>query len=171
MPSQALHNVSGDTCAAIAASHGITFAQLVSYNPAINKFCTNLASDTNICVGPSGPQFTPTTIPGVVATFDNYVTATVPPPGPVPFGTTKNCGRYYQINPGDNCQQISLNNTITVQDFKEINPSVNAGCTNLTPGLYYCVRPTANWNTTDVNTTSTIASPTPPNSTSNCYEW
>ena len=158
-------------CAAIATSHGITFVQLGSYNPALNMYCTNLISNTNICVGPSGPQYTPTTIPGATATTANYATATIPPPGPVPFRTTENCGRYYQLNPGDNCQQISLNNTITVQ---KINPSTNANCTNLTPGLYYCVWPTASWNATGPNPNSTIASPpapTPPGSTSNSYEW
>ena len=64
-----------------------------------------------------------------------------------------------------------LNNTITVQ---EINPSTNANCTNLTPGLYYCVWPTAPWNATGPNLDSTIASPpapTPSGSTSNSYEW
>jgi len=117
------------------------------------------------------PQYTPTTIPGATATTANCATATIPPPGPVPFRTTENCGRYYQLNPGDNCQQISLNNTITVQ---EINPPTNANCTNLTPGLYYCVWPTAPWNATGPNPDSTIASPPAPTasgSTSNCYEW
>jgi hypothetical protein len=164
----------GDNCAAVAASHGITFAQLVSYNPAINMYCTNLIADTNICVGPSGTQYTPTTIAGATATATSYATATVAPPGAVPYGTTKNCGQYYQVNPGDNCQQISLNNTITVQEFEEINPSINANCTNLSPGLYYCVWPTATWNATAANTTSTIATPpapTPTGSTPNCYEW
>ena len=137
-------------------------------------YCTNLISNTNICVGPSGAQYTPTTIPGATATTANYATATVAPPGAVPFGTTKNCGKYYQVNSGDSCQQISLNNTIMVQEFQQINPSLNANCTNLTPGLYYCVWPTVSWNATAANTTSTIASPpapTPPGSTPNCYEW
>jgi hypothetical protein len=137
-------------------------------------YCTNLIANTNICVGPSGTQYTPTTIAGATATATSYATATVAPPGAVPYGTTKNCGQYYQVNSGDNCQQISLNNTITVQEFEEINPSINANCTNLSPGLYYCVWPTATWNATAANTTSTIATPpapTPTGSTPNCYEW
>ncbi len=164
----------GDDCATIAASRGLSLAQLLSYNPALNMYCTNLIANTNICVGPSEAQYTPTTIPGATATKPNYATATVAPPGSVPFGTTKSCGKYYRINPGDYCQQISLNYTITVKDFQEINPSINANCTNLVPGLYYCVWPTANWNATAPNTTSTIApplAPTPSGSKSNCYEW
>lgn len=148
--------------------------QLVSYNPTINMDCTNLITNTNICIGASGTTYTPTTIPGATGTSMGYPTATVAPPGSVPYGTTKNCGKYYQVSPGDNCQQISLNNTITVQEFEDINPSINANCTNLSPGLYYCVWPTASWNVTASNTTSTIVTPpapTPTGSTTNCYQW
>ncbi|RDB24798.1 hypothetical protein Hypma_007466 [Hypsizygus marmoreus] len=164
-----------DNCAAVAAAHGLTFAQLVSYNPSINLDCTNLLSDTNICIGASGATYTPTTIPGATSTTSGYATATVTPPGSIPFGTTRNCGKFYEVNSGDNCQQISLNNSITVDLFEQANPSVNADCTNLTPGLFYCIWPTANWNATNPGeTTSTIApppGPTPIGSTPNCYEW
>jgi hypothetical protein len=164
----------GDNCAVVAAAHSITFAKLVSYNPSINMDCTNLLSNTNICVGAAGVTYTPTTIPGATVTSTSYATATVAPSGSIPFGTTRNCGKFYKVNPGDNCQQISLNNTITVQLFEQINPSINADCTNLTPGLYYCAWPTASWNDTAANTTSTIApppAPTPTGSTRNCFEW
>ncbi|RHZ48397.1 uncharacterized protein CDV56_102294 [Aspergillus thermomutatus] len=81
--------------------------------------------------------------------------------------------RYYQVNEGDYCQLIALNFTITVSLFEAINPQINAGCSNLTPGLYYCVLPTADWNQTTTTTTSsyqTAPAPTPSGTTANCYE-
>ncbi|KAH9478590.1 LysM domain-containing protein [Psilocybe cubensis] len=162
-----------DNCAAVASAHGLTFAQLVSYNPSINQDCSNLVSNTNICVGPSGAEYTPTTIPGATSTTSGFAISTVAPPGATPFGTTPECGKFYQVNSGDNCQQISLNNSINVDLFEQINPSINSGCTNLTPGLYYCVWPLSDWNAT-ITTTSTIATPpgpTPSGSTPNCYQW
>jgi len=163
----------GNTCADIATANDITFAQLVSYNPSINQDCTNLLSNTNICIGPSGIKYTPSLIPGATVTSTSYATATVAPPGPTPFGTTPKCGKFYRVNPGDNCQQISINNTITLELLETINPSINAGCTNLTPGLYYCVWPTSNWNATTDGQTTTVSppAPTPTGTTPECYVW
>ena len=134
----------GDNCAAVVAENSITFARLISYNPSINQGCMNLISNTNICISPSGVKYTPMTIPGATVMSTSYATATITPPGPMPFRTTPSCGKLYKVNPGDNCQQISLNNTITMDLFELINPSINADCTNLTPGLNYCVWPTSN---------------------------
>ena len=163
----------GDNCAAVAAANSITFAQLISYNLSINQGCTNLLSNTNICISPSGVKYTPTTIPGAMVMSMSYATAMVAPPGPTPFRTTPSCGKFYKVNPGDNCQQISLNNTITVDLFELINPSINADCMNLTPGLNYCVWPTSNWNTTSVIMTSTVPPPAPtlPGTISQCFAW
>lgn len=58
--------------------------------------------------------------------------------------------------------------------FEEINPSIDAGCDNLVPGLAYCVLPTANWNSTSGNgtlTTQPAPTATPPGTTDSCYEW
>ncbi|PYH28141.1 LysM domain protein [Aspergillus neoniger CBS 115656] len=80
------------------------------------------------------------------------------------------------INSYYDCSLVMLNNIITVSLFEAINPSINAGCTNLVPGLAYCVRPVANWNSTNATTTTTASyvtapAPTPSGTTSDCYEW
>ncbi len=166
-----------DSCASIASTHGITAMQIISFNPTLNSDCSNLLAGTNICVSQSGPTYTPTTIPGATVTQTNaYATTTIAAPGPTPFGTTADCGKYYQVATGDNCQQISLNHTVTIQLFQAINPSINTGCTNLSPGLYYCIWPTADWNATALNSTVTSAfvtapAPTPSGSDPTCYEW
>jgi hypothetical protein len=76
-----------------------------------------------------------------------YATSTVAPTGPTASGTTQ-CGKYYDVQAGDMCQLIALNNSISVPLFEDINPSVNSNCGNLVPGLYYCVWPMIDWNVT-----------------------
>lgn len=129
-----------------------------------------------ICISPPGGTWNGTTIAGATPTQLNpYASTTVAPPGPTPFGTTSHCGAYYKAQSGDYCQQISLNRTITVDLFEEINPSINKNCTNLTPGFYYCVYPTADWNVTILNCTTLSAVTGPASATtgaiSPCYEW
>lgn len=166
---------SGDTCVSIAQANGITVTSLIGYNPAINSACTNLLSDTNICLSPAAGTYTPTTIAGASSTTaGSYATTTVPAPGPTAKGTTPNCGAYYKVQSGDICQQISLNSSITVPMFEEINPSIDAACDNLVPGLWYCVWPVLNWNVTGPAAPSTTVSPpapTPSGSSNSCYEW
>lgn len=169
----------GDTCWAIASVNSIRASKLISLNPTLNSDCTNLLSGTNICLSPTAGVYTPTTIAGATATrTGTYAISTVAAAGPTPYGTTVNCGGFYKVKPGDNCQQISLVQQITVALFEAINPSINSACTNLTPDLYYCVFPTADWittrNATSTTTTSAYATPpalTPTGTTPDCYQW
>jgi LysM repeat protein len=89
---------------------------------------------------------------------------------------TIKCGKYYTVLSGDDCSLITLNNTIAITLFEAINPSINSGCTNLVPGLAYCVSPKVNWNATSNSTTTTSGyvsapDPTPTGTTENCYQW
>ncbi|KAH8432787.1 LysM peptidoglycan-binding domain-containing protein [Aspergillus melleus] len=59
-----------------------------------------------------------------------------------------------------------------------MNPDLNADCTNLISGLYYCTLPTADWNKPSTTLTTTTTSvyvsapaPTASGTTPNCYEW
>ncbi|KAJ7207185.1 LysM domain protein [Mycena pura] len=166
----------GDTCWSIASSVGITLTTFLGYNPTINPSCTNLLSGFNVCLSPSAGTYTPTTIAGATVTkTDTFATSTIPPPGPTPFKTTPNCGKYYQVKQDDFCQLISLNASIPLALFEQINPSIDAACDNLVPGFFYCVFPTADWNATaiDNGTTTTVAppAPTPPGTTGACFTW
>ncbi|TPX08542.1 uncharacterized protein E0L32_010029 [Thyridium curvatum] len=170
-----LYNVqSGDTCGAITSSQNLTLTQLLSWNAFISPACTNLIAGDSLCVSQPGVVYTGTAIPDATATQTGvYATATVAPPGPVPHGTTAQCGKYYGVKTGDYCQLIAINNTISVDLFEAINPSIDTGCTNLVPGFYYCVFPVLGWNET-TSTTSTYVTPpapTPSGTTGNCYEW
>ena len=78
---------SGDDCYGIANKTNISYTQLLSWNPTIDGFCSNLISGQNICVDQPGAVWTGTTIPGASATkTDAYASATVSPPGPTPHG-------------------------------------------------------------------------------------
>lgn len=79
-------------------------------------------------------------------------------------GTTTECGKYYQVQSGDYCQLVALNNSIAIDLFTLINPSINSGCSNLVPGLYYCVFPLLDWNATG-NATAVLSVIPPPKAT------
>ncbi|KAJ5295310.1 LysM domain protein, partial [Penicillium antarcticum] len=166
---------SGDICMAIVNAYDITLIQLLSWNSFINAGCSNLLAGDQVCIQQPSPVWTGTTIAGATATKTGvYATTTVAAPGSVAHDTTTKCGKYYQVNDGDYCQLIALNFTITAALFQQINPSIDDGCTNLVPGLYYCVLPTSDWNETSTTTTSTYVTapaPTSTGATESCYEW
>ena len=164
-----------DTCWSVAATYSIGVYLIQSWNPALNPGCSNITPGSMICVSPPGGTYNGTTIVGASPTqLSLYALTTVTPPGPTAYGTTPYCGAFYEAVAGDYCQQISLNQTITLSLFEEINPSINAACSNLIPGFYYCVQPTYFWNTTTTNcSTLTAVAPAPTTSgaATLCYEW
>jgi LysM repeat protein len=168
---------SGDTCQSITNSSGISLTQFSSWNPSINSFCTNLIAGQLVCVGLPGTAYNGTTIAGATVTQTAvYATATVSPPSNVARGTSPFCGKYYTVQTGDDCSLIALNKTISIGLFESINPSINSDCTNLTPGLAYCVFPTSDWNanSTSGNTTSTYVvapAPTANGTISYCFQY
>ncbi|ESK89423.1 hypothetical protein Moror_16166 [Moniliophthora roreri MCA 2997] len=166
----------GDTCFDIANAHNLLYSELLAYNPTINRYCTNLLSGINICVSSPGGTWSGDPIEGATPVeTGQYATETVAPPGGIAAGTTTRCGKWYKVQSGDFCQLVALNNTITLDLFEAINPSINADCTNLVVGLYYCTRPTADWNETSSEpaTTTTVAPPTatPSGTTNACFTW
>ncbi|KAK6008144.1 hypothetical protein QM012_000047 [Aureobasidium pullulans] len=166
---------SGDTCNAITTSSNITLTQLRSWNPFVDSSCSNLIAGDAICINQPGPIWTGTTIAGATATKTAvYATATATSPGTLAYGTTSRCGKYYEVQTGDDCHLIALNFTISIGLFEAINPDINSDCTNLVPGLNYCVFPTRDWNETASGTTTAIVmapAPTPSGTTENCLQW
>ncbi|OJJ07515.1 hypothetical protein ASPVEDRAFT_367672 [Aspergillus versicolor CBS 583.65] len=166
----------GATCVEIAQATEIGVDQLFAWNEFLNEDCTNLLAGDEVCVAEPGLSPTPTTT-FITATLRvrGYATEIVDPPGTVPRGTTPRCGQYYQVKSGDYCNSISDRFSIDLDLFKAINPSINGECTNLVPGLYYCVSPTVDWNQTTTTTVTsaynTAPAPTPSGTTSQCYEW
>ncbi|KAJ6020328.1 carbohydrate-binding module family 50 protein [Penicillium canescens] len=172
-PQCTTYNVeNGDTCDAIANNTSTSFQQLVAWNPSLGSYCTNLLSGENICVSPPGGVQNLTTIAGATATQTGiYATTTASRPSPVATGTTLDCGKYYQVQAGDNCQLISLNQTISIVLLEEINPDIDSTCSNLELGVYYCILPTKDWNATVTSTIVTAPTTTPVGTTSDCYQY
>ncbi|KAL2867686.1 uncharacterized protein BJX67DRAFT_352083 [Aspergillus lucknowensis] len=165
----------GDTCKHISEANHIALSQLLEWNTHVNSECTNLFPGDQVCI--AEPQMLPTTTTPVTATViqpRDYATTTVAPPGHTPRGTTRKCGQYYQMKDGDFCQLIADNFSIDLDLFRAINPAINPECTNLVPGLYYCVSPTQDWNqtttTTTVSTYTSAPAPTTSGTTPRCYE-
>ncbi|KAL4966909.1 uncharacterized protein BDV14DRAFT_207712 [Aspergillus stella-maris] len=175
----------GASCVEIAEDNEITVDALFEWNQFLNVYCTNLLAGDQICVAepgalpPTHPPVTTNTVTTITATASKtgpaYATATVEPPGSVPRGTTRNCGEYYQVRRGDYCDSIADRFSIGLQLFEDINPSIDDECTNLVPGLWYCVLPTRDWDatiTTTITATYTTApAPTTSGTTDQCYEW
>lgn len=44
-----------------------------------------------------------------------------------------------ECNAGEKRQQMSLNNSVRLSLFEAIYSNIDAGCSNLVPGFYYCV--------------------------------
>ncbi|KAI4161591.1 MAG: hypothetical protein LQ342_004732 [Letrouitia transgressa] len=125
-----------DDCAALASSNGISYTQFRAYNPSINQDCTNLLSGTRICVGLPGPTYNGTTIDGATITkTDQYASSTVAPPSNVATGTTRKCGKYYNVQPGEICEKVAMNNSIAITLFEAINPSIDSDCSNMLSGV------------------------------------
>lgn len=165
---------SGDTCTSIVSGEGMdSTSQLLGINPGL--YCQSLLSSEIICVSPPGGQYTGTTIAGATATQTAvFATATVAPPGVIPYGTTLGCGKWYTVKQYDTCQLLLVAAQISLDLFLAINPSVNANCTNLDIGFSYCMLPTSDWSTAGSNgtqTTSAPPAPTPPGTTNSCYTW
>ncbi|KAG0170559.1 hypothetical protein DFQ28_001955 [Apophysomyces sp. BC1034] len=51
-----------------------------------------------------------------------------------------NCAKYHKISGGDTCIKLSKENSITLNQFYQMNPHVNKKCTNLHNGKKYCVQ-------------------------------
>ncbi|KAK6500776.1 hypothetical protein TWF506_003539 [Arthrobotrys conoides] len=164
-----------DTCASIAGGLGTPTTTLISYNPSINEACSNTGLvGTYICINSPFTEYTPIIIENISTNTGIYADTILPPPGATARGTTRNCGKWYQIAKEDICQIISLKTKIALNLFYDINPNIDSECSNLVVGLWYCVQPTENWRGDEsVTTRTTLPPPGPTESGTSqaCYEW
>lgn len=162
---------SGDSCEALASSKACTFQQLVSWNPLLDDYCSNLIVDQNICVGPPGGIKEFVTIPGATVTKTaTYATITASRPASVVSGTTYKCGKYYLVQPGDYCEIVAISNDISFALLRKLNPQLDEKCSNLLSGYHYCVLPYEDPSKTS-STTVQAPTSTPSGTTNTCYEW
>ncbi|KAL1954011.1 hypothetical protein VTO42DRAFT_1832 [Malbranchea cinnamomea] len=91
----------------------------------------------------------------------------------LPFdpNTTEYCTYWYDNNGGLTCEQVVMNNFITLEDFIRWNPSITADCGNFQEGYSYCVEAVGEPDdpppptTTTTSTTPEEPTDTPPTTT------
>ncbi|KAK4666249.1 hypothetical protein QC763_0070920 [Podospora pseudopauciseta] len=145
--------VSGDTCESVAAKHGITQAQFLSWNPSVGSTCTGLWGNAYACVSIIG--HTPTK-PTTTTSAGNGIAT----PTPIQPNMVKNCDLFYKVKSGDTCAAIAASKGITVAQFTSWNPYVGSGCTLLWLDYYVCISIVGH-TPTPVNPGNGIQTPTP----------
>ncbi|KAL3443567.1 hypothetical protein BJX65DRAFT_285046 [Aspergillus insuetus] len=145
---------SGDQCSSIAQRHGVTIAQLRSWNSEINAECSNLWLDYYICVH----------VPGVATSTSTTITTTTlaPGTGPTPqqSGIISSCNKYHLVESGDGCASITSSYGISLANFYNWNPAVGSSCGSLWLGYYVCVGTSTSQSTTTTTTTTTKSTTT-----------
>ncbi|KAL5040783.1 hypothetical protein BDW71DRAFT_213866 [Aspergillus fruticulosus] len=142
----AFHEVkSGDTCASIAQSAGISVSQFTAWNSGVGTGCTSLAGN-----GIATP--TPT-LPGMVA----------------------NCDAFYLVRSGDGCAAIASSKGISLVQLYAWNTNHGTGCTGCVSPTTTTKTTTRTASTTRTTTTqgNGVATPTPiqPGMTTSCKEF
>ncbi|RMJ07403.1 hypothetical protein CDV36_012997 [Fusarium kuroshium] len=130
----------GDTCLSIISRTNVTFAQIIAWNPDIDKQCANITAfaGQDICVSnPEGNYAIPSNSQG----SPTIATTTAPIPDPTPNDTTDRCAEYHLVTAGEDCGVFTVKYDITLRDFIFLNPHVWENCTNVYKDYYYCVRP------------------------------
>ncbi|KAI0203160.1 hypothetical protein F4808DRAFT_449427 [Astrocystis sublimbata] len=152
-----------DTCKAIAKASELSQAQLIKWNPQLSAACGNIDRfvGDQLCIGVPG---TPYKDPASTTLAPTSATEPVPVPTDIAEGVNTRCGRYYQVLPDEYCNLITLHWGISLEDFRFLNPGINANCTNLYAYESYCVQPVGDINTysgrpgaTTVRPTGTVA--------------
>jgi spore germination protein YaaH len=128
---------------------------------------------------PPGGTYTPPPTTATVANPTVYTT-TDTPAAQTPPGTIANCGKFYTVQPDDECNTVALRFGITFDQLRAMNPSLDATCSNLFLDEAYCVALVDGTTITATPTSSappTATSfvpppgPTQPGATTECLQW
>ncbi|GIJ99590.1 hypothetical protein Aspvir_001724 [Aspergillus viridinutans] len=145
--------VSGDTCATIASSAGISVSNFETWNPTVGFDCSGLWLDYYVCIGIVGGASSTAATSTPTTTTGNGIST----PTPYESGMVDDCDEFYLVVSGDSCASIASTAGISVTDFETWNPTIGSGCSGLWLGYYVCVGITGGTTTT---TTTTVATTT-----------
>ncbi|KAL4739523.1 hypothetical protein BDV11DRAFT_169938 [Aspergillus similis] len=134
-----------DSCESVVSTlDGVTVPQFLAWNPNFNSLCQNSVNFVNyvVCVSPPGGYLNSSTTdtansPGSAG----GATTALPVPTNAMNGSNTDCGYWYTVVEGDQCSLISLQFSLSLEDFYFLNPEIDANCTNLWLGEAYCVAP------------------------------
>jgi LysM repeat protein len=119
---------SGDSCAAIAFTYGISINQFTTWNSGVGTTCSGMWADVYACVSIVGHTPTPTDPGNGIQT-----------PTPIQNGMTKNCKRFHFVKSGEACATITKQYGISLADFLSWNPAAGSNCAGLWANTYACV--------------------------------
>lgn len=131
--------VSGDTCDAIAAEFGITFAQFLAWNPAVGSECTTLFLGDFVCVDVIGVTPSATTTTAAAATTTTTSNNGITTPTPTQAGMVTDCDAFHLVVSGDDCDTIAASAGISLDEFLEWNSGVGSTCADLFLGTFACI--------------------------------
>ncbi|KAL4733813.1 hypothetical protein BDV11DRAFT_175330 [Aspergillus similis] len=131
--------VSGDTCADIASSAGISVSDFESWNPTVGSDCSGLWLDYYVCIGIVGGDTTSTTTTTTSTSTSTSTGNGVTTPTPYETGMVDDCAAFHLVVSGDDCADIASDADITLDEFYTWNPTVGTSCSGLWLGYYVCV--------------------------------
>ena len=107
---------------------------MVSWNINLNRDCSNIDQlvGSQICISFLGES--------AAGGTSLNTTDKAPIPPNLANGTNTNCARYYNVSAGGYCALITIQQTISLQDFYFLNPGINSTCGNLILGESYCIQ-------------------------------
>jgi LysM repeat protein len=111
----------GMDCNAVAAANSISVEQLFEFNPVINKECTNLLADTNVCVS-AAPTAAVQTAPAQTE--------------PAPACTAEE--KTVTVQADATCIKLALEAGVTAAAL-QLRNNIPAECNNLQVGQQLCV--------------------------------
>ncbi|KAM0664903.1 hypothetical protein ACQRIU_006287 [Beauveria bassiana] len=141
----------GETCDSMAATWGLDAATFQSLNPKAK--CPEVIGGEQYCVVGTVTTVTgePTTAPATTSTQTTTTTTTtevtsttvpgngITTPVPVQPNLVSNCNKFYFVNKGDNCADITARYNLDLSDFLEWNPKAGNSCSGLWADAYACV--------------------------------
>ncbi|KAL4958979.1 uncharacterized protein BDV14DRAFT_194147 [Aspergillus stella-maris] len=134
-----------DSCESVVNTlHGVTVPEFLSWNPNFNSLCQNSVNFLNyvVCVSPPGGYLNSSTTDTANSTgYTGGATTALPVPTNAMNGSNTDCGYWYTVVEGDQCALISVQFSLSLEDFYFLNPKIDANCTNLWLGEAYCVAP------------------------------
>ncbi|KAL4943095.1 hypothetical protein BDV06DRAFT_234966 [Aspergillus oleicola] len=134
-----------DSCESVVSTlDGVTVLEFLSWNPNFNSLCQNSVNFLNyvVCVSPPGGYLNSLTTDTANSTgYTGGATTALPVPTNAMNGSNTDCGYWYTVVEGDQCALISVQFSLSLEDFYFLNPEVDANCTNLWIGKAYCIAP------------------------------
>ncbi|KAK1756638.1 hypothetical protein QBC47DRAFT_298828 [Echria macrotheca] len=135
-----------EDCSYILSSQGISMADFYEWNKGVGMNCETMWADTYQCVGVIGGESIPRTTSRPTPTTPQTATTTmsrsgngISTPQPTQPGISPNCDKFYKVQQGEGCWDITVKFGISLDDFYAWNAGVGSNCEKMWANTYQCV--------------------------------